>query len=206
MKSLCWEEGSFHERCFPHRSSPAPDEWPEADRRLSDTYHYQHPSFKTHRSYTLPNIDITPMDSDLRAMLCPYSHNAGLTGSSLSSPQSPEHRAHSHNRVSTGYLEPGLERNHLRHSVSQGLATINELEERNLSELVQFATMAEENARHARRLADAAKRLLRSRSGELCPQVHVQEDSVWDGSPVDPPTDQSIPITLEGRSNYCTIL
>lgn len=196
-------EGCFIWKVFPHRSSPAPDEWPEAERRLSDTYHYQHPPFRPHRSHTLPNIDITPMDSDLRAMLCPY---AGLSGSALFSPQSPEHRMHSHNRVSTGHPDKVMERNHLRPSLSQGLATINELEDRNLSELVQFATMAEENARHARLLADAAKRLLRSRSGELCPQIHVEQDSVWDGSPVDPPTDQSVPVMTEDRSNYCTIL
>lgn len=87
-------------------------------------------------------------------------------------------------------------------SQGAGLATINELEEKNLSELIAFATMAEENARHARRLADAAKQLVRSRSGtkELCPPV--QQDSVLDGSPVDPPINQSVP----DRRTYCTIL
>lgn len=96
---------------------------------------------------------------------------------------------------------------HARQSLVQGLSTIPENGDGSASRLALFAAMVEENARNARRLADAAALLVRASSRQERLREEPHSLSQWSGSSVDPPSsDQSTPVIMEGHRNYCNIL
>lgn len=90
----------------------------------------------------------------------------------------------------------------IRQSLVQGLTTINE-GGNNIDEdkLIELAAIAEENARTARQLADAAAKLVKSRIKYL--HSSTNELTPQSGSSVDPPSFQHSPPRQE---HYCTIL
>lgn len=206
------------------RSSPAPDEWPQAEQRLADRswLHYS----RNHRSYTLPNIDITGVEHELQSLLqCPFDHGnppLSATGESPytsfpyppppSSPTPPQQQNRGGSSGSGDFLavrRSNSERNVVpsRQSLAQGLATIQEhCENVSLAQLSNFAILAEENAKMAQRFADAAAQLVRERK-----RSSQQNDFIGihdHGSSVDPAPLLPFSSRTQSRPylNYCAIL
>ena len=185
-----------------YRASPAPDEWPQAERRLSDIRHLQ----RSHRSHTLANVDTGSLEAELRYLMCPYDP----TRHSMP-PLTPRNRdsqvcSPEHNHTST-HRETELDQSlvQVRQSLLQGLSTIKEGSGTvDMFKLVQFAAMAEENAQNARRLADAAAEMVRamqereSNAGQL--NDLTQQSSERKDSSVDPPS-----FNQPRHRNYCSI-
>lgn len=92
---------------------------------------------------------------------------------------------------------------HIRQSLVQGLATISEGDSDTLdvTELLNFAAIAEENARSARKLADAASQLVRKRCARLGHNSSSKMSS--SGSSVDPPSSNP---SRQDHYTYCNIL
>ena len=187
----------------PHyRASPAPDEWPQAERRLSDIRQLQ----RVHRSHTLANVDTSSLESELRFLMCPLDHSRHsmppLTPRNRDSQVcSPEHNHTSAQREME--LDQSLVQ--VRQSLLQGLSTINEKSgTADVFKLVQFAAMAEENAQSARRLADAAAEMVRAvqERGSSSGQLHdlTQQQLERNDSSVDPPS-----FNPPRYRNYCSI-
>ena len=111
---------------------------------------------------------------------------------------SPIHRKELGSSFDAGYLS------HIRQSLVQGLATISEGDGDNLdlSELVELATIAEENACSARRLADTASQLVRKRYSRQ--GTNISSKCSTTGSSVDPPSPTSP--SRQDHYTYCTIL
>jgi hypothetical protein len=180
----------------PRKSSPAPDEWPQAERRLSDIRHYQ----RTQRSHTLPNVDTSLLESELRYLLCPYD-----PARHSMPPLSPRNRdsqmcSPEHNHTSTTELDHSLVQ--VRQSLLQGLSTISEQNSTvDAFKLIQFAAMAEENAQNARRLADAAAEMVRSVQERDLSSEQLHDLTPQTDSSVDPPS-----LNQPRYRNYCTIL
>ena len=200
------------------RSSPAPDHWPQAERRLSKNRQQIFERAQQHR-HTLASVDIRSLEEELRAILarrrgslnsgsslCPITAlTAGLSvANSAGEPTSLQNDCHLlvPNNVGTG--ESGHDGSAVvsednlalvRESVAQGLPTISE---DGASQLALFAAMAEENARNARRLADAAAKLVRStRAGQLSLEV---------SSSVDPPLSSSSSQSRPAANSYCNVM
>lgn len=138
---------------------PKPDEWPEADRRLStDT---------RQRSGTLPTLEVparvvphprTTRHGSLNHIVAPPSL-LHPTPSDTGTPRLSVTRdtSRSNSIISVQESEYNLLR--LRESIALQLPTISEAVP---SQLAIFAAAAEENARNARRLADWAAELARA--------------------------------------------
>ena len=184
---LCRVVFSFH--C---RASPAPDEWPQAERRLSDIRQLQ----RVHRSHTLTTMDTNALESELRLMMCPFDHSRHPPLSPRRNSQvcSPDHNhtgAHGETEMDQGLVQ-------VRQSLLQGLSTIKEGScTADMFKLVQFASMAEENAQNARRLADAAAEMVKSAQESGRSSGQLQMSQLTDSS-VDPPT--------YNHRNYCSIM
>jgi hypothetical protein len=193
------------------RGSPAPDEWPQAELRLGDRH-----DPRNHRSHTIPNIDVSSFEHELQSLLCPFDPATPLASSraecpltAFSYPQNCHSSPTSHpssplqtrEREANGGRNADGERylTQVRQSLAQGLATITEngLEDISVSQLEEFAAIAEENARTARLLADTAAELAKTR------RKHPSHDGPsLEGSSVDPPPAPN----SRQYFNYCSIL
>ncbi len=194
-----------------HRVSPKPDEWPEADRRLSvDT---------RQRSGTLPSLGVPPSLiahgrttrhgslSTLSSHVLPPSSLAPPYPNTTSGTSTPVTRDMSsrNNSISSEFNHVRVRESEynivrLRESISLTLPTITEASP---SQLTVFAAVADENARQARRLADWAAELARA----AAKASRGREDSTvvqWpsEGTPVDPePVTSPHPMTDVATAN-----
>ena len=145
--------------------SPKPDEWPQADRRLSRP----EPERARPRSSTLPTIDVNTAQlingvmetrhGSISGAGCPFSRLEGDI-----SPATPRNRVGSTNASSEfisrhNSLVSEFNLLRIRESVCLPLPPISET---NPSQLALFAAFADDNARQARRLADWAAELART--------------------------------------------
>ena len=175
--------------------SPKPDEWPEADRRLSRT-EYGHPR---QRSCTVPTVDILAADV---GMVMGTRHGSIGTPFAASRqdyltprhevdqfPQSPFNLSRAGSvveqllpRSRNDSIASEFNLLRVRDSMSFPLPTIKEASP---SELAVFAALADQNARQARKLADWAAELARAvaKSREGSTELELPPE----GTPVDPP-------------------
>ena len=143
-------------------SSPGPDDWPQAERRLSRSEQER----GRQRSSTLPSINVVGTDllKNRHGSIIP------ICGTPLSTLQ--QANVGSRDRVNSDLnsVRSMSEFNimQVRNSISGVLPTIAE---GSTSQLAVFAALADDNARQARRLADWAAELARvaarSREGSL---------------------------------------
>ena len=211
--------------CFPCRTSPAPDLWPQAERRLSDNYHMHNKV--PHRSCTVPRLDITA-DPELQAAIAHRHGSLPLVGNGLFLPlghsgsgslpgdSTPIHGSEIPDSYPASRHDSIVSDNltQVRLALLQGLPTINEAE---TTQLLSFAAIAEENARVARRLADRALEIARSASSANL-QNGVLSLNYSDGSSVDPPSEDlssledrpsekaSSTKDAQGYRNYCHLM
>ncbi len=171
------------------RASPKPDEWPEAERRLSRE--------GRQRSGTLPTLGVSPsLISQARRMrhgsLNHVVPPSSLVASGTSTPVPGGTRdVMSRNNSIASDVRSLEEFNllRLRESISFPLPTISEASH---SQLAVFAAAADETARQARRLADWAAELARAaarRESSVDVSYPPCPDGVpphLEGTPVDP--------------------
>lgn len=204
------------------RLSPKPDEWPQADRRLSHMDSEKLFQLERERRHTIPMLDVTSPSPDnprIRMGSIPYmwptqsqrrmarQSTSGSDSSTfaLTGPLSP--------RVSTTSTSGGgimihpdlseLNLLHIRDSISLPLSTIAE-GGLNLAQLSQFAQMAEENAQHARRMADLAVDMLKVAVDRSTRHNSKDYGGGVTGTPVDAP--QTIGHSSSGLNQFCPVL
>ena len=186
--------------------SPKPDEWPQADRRLSRP----EPERPRPRSSTLPTIDVNTaqvinglMESRHGSLPgpslgCPFSIQDGNISVSAS-PATPRNRVGSNDTASDflsrhNSLVSEFNLLRIRESVCLPLPPISETDP---SQLALFAAFADDNARQARRLADWAAELARTavRTREAREESAEGDPFPTEGSSVDPhaPPQQNQP-------------
>lgn len=182
--------------------SPKPDEWPEAERRLSRV----ETDRMRQRSCTVPTADI--LEADMRLLhtrhpsLIPQNHlllqtpelEYTLATSSADTGVTPSERA----SVAAEQLQFASRRNSLvtdfnlmriRDSLSIPLPTIVE---KNHPHLAFLAAVADENARSARQLADWLAELARNVARGKSRESSVDPEVLPEGTSVDPSPQDSV--------------
>ena len=176
-------------------SSPGPDEWPQAERRLSRNEQER----GRQRSSTLPSISVLGAESHRNR------HGSIIPVCGPQVPTSRQAEVWSRSRINNDQPQLNSVRSmsefnifQVRNSITGALPTIAEA---STSQLAVFAALADDNARQARKLADWAAELaraaVRSREGSL---ERNEPSFPSEGTSVDPQAEREDVETVHEQS------